>query len=87
MGDDPHGPLDDGEGRKRPPKAKVPVLLIYGGKDDLVRPEASIARAKSLNGQIESKIYENSGHAPFLEEAARFNKDLAAFTASVEGSK
>lgn len=69
------------------PKAKVPVLLIYGGKDDLVRPEASIARAKSLNGQIESKIYENSGHAPFLEEAARFNKDLAAFTASVEGSK
>lgn len=68
-------------------KAKVPVLLIYGGKDDLVRPEASIARAKSLNGQIESKIYDNSGHAPFLEEAARFNKDLADFTASVEGSK
>lgn len=75
------------EAEKGLPKAKVPVLLIYGGKDNLVRPEASIARAKSLNGQIESKIYDNSGHAPFLEEAARFNKDLADFTASVEGSK
>lgn len=75
------------EAEKGLPKARVPILLIYGGKDNLVRPEASIARAKSLNGQIESKIYDNSGHAPFLEEAARFNKDLADFTASVEGSK
>ncbi|MCQ1781399.1 alpha/beta hydrolase [Neorhizobium galegae] len=69
------------------PKAKVPVLLIYGGKDNLVRPEASITRAKSLNGQIKSKIYDNSGHAPFLEEAARFNKDLTEFAVSAEGSK
>lgn len=69
------------------PKAKVPVLLIYGGKDDLVRPEASITRAKSLNGQVKSKIYDNSGHAPFLEEATRFNKDLADFTASTQGGK
>ncbi|MCQ1774448.1 alpha/beta hydrolase [Neorhizobium galegae] len=69
------------------PKAKVPVLLIYGGKDNLVRPEASITRAKSLNGQIKSKIYDNSGHAPFLEEATRFNKDLTEFAVSAEGSK
>ncbi|MGA1805342.1 alpha/beta fold hydrolase [Rhizobium sp. HT1-10] len=69
------------------PKAKVPVLLIYGGKDDLVRPEASIARAKSLNGQIKSRIYHDSGHAPFLEEAARFNKDLVDFATSTQGSK
>ncbi|MFW8610191.1 alpha/beta fold hydrolase [Rhizobium beringeri] len=68
-------------------KAKAPVLLIYGGKDNLVRPEASIARAKSLNGKIKSKIYDNSGHAPFLEEAARFNKDLADFTTFTQGSK
>lgn len=69
------------------PKAKVPVLLIYGGKDNLVRPAPSIARAKSLNGRIKSEIYDGSGHAPFLEEAARFNKDLATFAASVAGSK
>lgn len=69
------------------PKAKVPVLLIYGGKDDLVRPAPSIARAKSFNGQIKSKIYDDSGHAPFLEEAARFNKDLIDFTTSTQGGK
>ena len=69
------------------PKAKVPVLLIYGGKDNLVQPDPSIARARSFNDQIKSKIYENSGHAPFLEEAARFNNDLAGFTASAHGNK
>lgn len=69
------------------PKAKVPVLLIYGGKDDLVRPAPNIARAKSFNGQIKSKIYDDSGHAPFLEEAARFNKDLIDFTTSTQGGK
>lgn len=68
------------------PKAKVPVLLIYGGRDNLVRPKASIARAKSLNDRIGSKIYNKSGHAPFLEEAARFNKDLTEFAVSAEGS-
>ncbi|MBW9070032.1 alpha/beta hydrolase [Rhizobium pusense] len=64
-------------------KAKKPVLLIYGGKDNLVRPQPSIERAKSFNGAIKSEIYDNSGHAPFLEEASRFNKDLARFAASV----
>lgn len=68
------------------PKAKVPVLLIFGGRDNLVRPKASIARAKSLNDRIGSKIYDKSGHAPFLEEAARFNKDLTEFAVSAEGS-
>jgi pimeloyl-ACP methyl ester carboxylesterase len=69
------------------PKAKVPVLLIYGGKDNLVRPEPSIARAKFLNEEIRAEIYDNSGHAPFLEEAPRFNKDLAGFAASAQRGK
>lgn len=68
-------------------KAKKPVLLIYGGKDNLVRPQPSIERAKSFNGSIKSEIYDNSGHAPFLEEASRFNKDLARFAASVADGK
>ncbi|QBJ16594.1 alpha/beta hydrolase (plasmid) [Agrobacterium sp. 33MFTa1.1] len=68
-------------------KAKKPVLLIYGGRDNLVRPQPSIERAKSFNGAIKSEIYDNSGHAPFLEEASRFNKDLAKFAASVADGK
>jgi pimeloyl-ACP methyl ester carboxylesterase len=69
------------------PKATVPVLLLYGGKDDLVRPEPSIARAKELNPGVQVKIYPESGHAPFLEDAARFNHDLSAFVTSISEEK
>lgn len=61
------------------PKARVPVLLLYGGKDVLVNVEPSIARARALNPAVQTEIYADSGHAPFLEEAQRFNGDLAKF--------
>jgi len=61
------------------PRAKVPVLLLYGGRDALVMVEPSIARARALNPAIQTLIYPNSGHAPFLEEAERFDRDLARF--------
>jgi pimeloyl-ACP methyl ester carboxylesterase len=61
------------------PKARVPVLMVYGGKDELVQVQPSIVRAGQLNPRIKTKLYENSGHAPFLEEAARFNRDLVQF--------
>jgi pimeloyl-ACP methyl ester carboxylesterase len=69
------------------PKAKVPVLLLYGGKDNLVQPEPSIARARELNPAAQTKIYPKSGHAPFLEEASRFNEDLSAFVTSIPAAK
>ncbi|XBS69765.1 alpha/beta hydrolase [Acerihabitans sp. KWT182] len=59
--------------------AHVPVLLLFGAKDALVQPNPTIARAKAINPAVKSKIYANSGHAPFIEETARFNGDLAAF--------
>jgi pimeloyl-ACP methyl ester carboxylesterase len=64
------------------PKARVPVLMLYGGEDELVQVQPSIARAKQLNAHVQTKIYENSGHAPFVEEAPRFNHDLATFIES-----
>lgn len=69
------------------PQAKVPVWLLYGGKDNLVMTDASIARAKELNPSIQSKIYPDSGHAPFLEEASRFNRDLSKFRDSIQGTE
>lgn len=69
------------------PKAKVPVLLLYGGKDNLVMTHPSIARAKELSRSVQSKIYPDSGHAPFLEEASRFNGDLSEFLDSIQGTK
>ncbi|QEM83027.1 alpha/beta fold hydrolase [Halomonas binhaiensis] len=62
---------------------RKPMLLLYGTQDALVHPEPSIARAKALNSNIRSIMYSQSGHAPFLEEADRFNRDLSAFVDEV----
>jgi pimeloyl-ACP methyl ester carboxylesterase len=60
-------------------KSGVPVLLLYGARDALVNPTAAIARAKELRPGVQTTLYADSGHAPFVEEPARFNRDLAAF--------
>lgn len=60
-------------------RMRVPLWLLYGEKDALVRPQASIDRALALNPRLTVTRYAASGHAPFLEEAPRFNQDLATF--------
>lgn len=69
------------------PKAQVPLLLLYGAKDQLVEVQPSIDRAKALNPKAQSKLYAESGHAPFLEEAARFNQDLVNFVEAAAAGK
>ena len=64
-------------------KARVPVLLLYGAQDALVHAGPAIARAKAINPRVRSIVYAASGHAPFLEEPERFNRDLAAFMQSL----
>lgn len=64
-------------------KARVPVLLLYGAQDALVQAGPAIARAKAINAGARSIVYATSGHAPFLEEAERFNRDLAGFMQSL----
>ncbi|VWD63219.1 alpha/beta hydrolase [Burkholderia lata] len=65
--------------------ARVPLLFVYGGHDALVDTRKTLARAITLNPRIASRIYADSGHAPFIEEPERFNADLAAFVRSVSG--
>ncbi|HWW69444.1 MAG TPA: alpha/beta hydrolase [Duganella sp.] len=65
-------------------RATVPVLLIYGAQDALVKARPSIARAAEINPRIRSTLYEASGHAPFIEEPARFNRDLSGFIDNLE---
>ncbi|MCM2550636.1 alpha/beta fold hydrolase [Burkholderia glumae] len=60
-------------------RAHVPLLFLYGGRDALVDAPAALARAQALNPRVVAKVYADSGHAPFIEEPARFNRDLAAF--------
>ena len=70
--------LEQGLGQTR-----VPLLFIYGAQDALVRPQPALARARQVNPGIQSRLYSNSGHAPFIEEPARFNRELATFAASL----
>jgi pimeloyl-ACP methyl ester carboxylesterase len=62
------------------PAITSPMLMIYGEQDALVMPRPSLARAQALNARITSKLYAGSGHAPCMEEAQRFSRDLAEFT-------
>jgi len=62
-------------------KAGVPMLMVYGEQDALVHAEPSLARAQVLNPNVQGEMFANSGHAPFIEEAERFNRVLAGFVA------
>ncbi|WP_409014783.1 alpha/beta fold hydrolase [Caballeronia sp. LP006] len=64
-------------------QAHVPVLLIYGARDALVKAQPAIARARQINPNLRSVLYAKSGHAPFIEEPKRFDNDLGAFVDSV----
>ncbi|WP_175714444.1 alpha/beta fold hydrolase [Burkholderia ambifaria] len=66
-------------------KTRVPLLFIYGSRDALVDTPTTLARAKALNPRIQSKVYVDAGHAPFIEEPDRFNHDLAEFVRSASG--
>jgi non-heme chloroperoxidase len=59
-------------------KVKVPVLITHGRKERLVLPPHG-EYIKSLIPQAQLSFYDNSGHAPFAEEAARFNSELMKF--------
>jgi len=65
--------------------ARVPLLFIYGAHDALVDTRATLARVSVLNPRATRIVYAKSGHAPFIEEAARFNRDVARFVASAQG--
>lgn len=62
-----------------------PVLLTHGVHDKLVRVAMS-ERVKALSPRNRLSLFEASGHSPFYEEPARYNRELAAFTtAAVRG--
>lgn len=60
-------------------RVKKPLLLLYGERDALVNAGPAIARARQLNPRATGVLYAESGHAPFIEEPQRFNRDLVRF--------
>ena len=56
----------------------LPVLISHGLEDQVIRPELS-RWLKALIPAAELSLYQESGHAPFFEEPARFNRELEVF--------
>ncbi len=65
-------------------KVRVPVLITQGRRDTLVLPAAAEAGANAIP-QARISWYDDCGHSPFSEDAARFNEELLAFVRSCDG--
>jgi non-heme chloroperoxidase len=55
-----------------------PVLIMHGDEDRVVLPQAADAHAARLKDAT-IRRYPGVGHAPFLEDPRRFNRDLEAW--------
>jgi pimeloyl-ACP methyl ester carboxylesterase len=59
-------------------RLSVPVLVTHGTEDAIVLPSMAEHTLEHCNTAIAS-WYEGIGHMPFIENAERFNRELAAF--------
>jgi non-heme chloroperoxidase len=57
---------------------KLPVLVTHGAKDQLILL-AGAKHTESVVPGAKLSVYEGVGHAPFFEDAPRFNAELARF--------
>jgi len=61
-----------------------PVLMAHGRSDTVVLPAMGEHILKTCRTSIAS-WYDGTGHTPFLEDAPRFNRELADFVRSAVG--
>jgi len=59
-------------------RVTVPTLVTHGRRDQLILPQAAEMTAAAIRGATIS-FYDDCGHAPFYEDAERYNRELAAF--------
>jgi len=62
----------------------LPVLVTFGIEDQILTLEGARQVAGVIPGARLS-LYDGVGHAPFWEDAPRFNAELAAFVRTVAG--
>lgn len=63
----------------------LPVLMTHGDRDTVVLPSMG-QHILDVCPTAEASWYEGIGHAPFLEDPERFNRELADFTRRARGS-
>lgn len=59
----------------------VPVLITHGRQDTVVLPAAAEMAASTIP-HARLSWFDDCGHSPFVEDAARFNDELATFLES-----
>ena len=65
---------------------RVPTLVVHGRNDRIVKLSAAQHTANMVPG-AKLLVYSGVGHAPHLEIATRFNRDLAEFVRSIRQSR
>lgn len=63
-------------------RVTVPVLVTHGRQDTVVLPAAAEMTAGTIT-HARLSWFDDCGHSPFVEDAARFNHELASFVASI----
>jgi non-heme chloroperoxidase len=63
------------------PRLRKPVLVTHGQDDAIVLPAAAEQHASAIP-HARLSLYPRVGHAPFWEDADRFNRELREFVAS-----
>jgi non-heme chloroperoxidase len=65
---------------------RLPVLVSHGEKDRILATPMARYTAATVPGARLS-LYPESGHAPFWEEPARFNRELADFVREAQAAR
>lgn len=63
-------------------RVTVPVMITHGREDTVVLPAAAEMTADTI-AHARLSWFDDCGHSPFVEDAARFNDELAAFVRSI----
>ncbi len=74
--------LGDLDHRERLPQLAMPTLLCVGAADVVVDPRTSHAAGELLPNATVVE-FADSGHAPFIEEQAKFESETLAFVAGL----
>ena len=64
---------------------KRPVLMTHGRSDTVILPAMGDHILKTCPS-VAASWYPETGHAPFLEDPSRFNRELAEFAREAKGS-
>ena len=68
----------------RASELKVPTLVMWGARDPLFPPLQAQRAANAIPG-ARLKLFEGSGHWPYLERADEFNQELLSFLRFADG--